>query len=189
MPVRRLDQHGRTVAVENASRRDDGTDALLPTMRQHAAVARNFAVIGAILPALQRIALEHGGTLRDWQDLLAEQPLAVPPRIRSLSVGLQAGLQTEMLVAVPVLVPQLEHLLRLIVKSRGGMTTSLADDGTQKEVLLQALLGKPELSDAIGADTVFDLEGLLIDQATGNLRNLFAHGMLDDGDFFRTDSV
>ncbi|MCL2927754.1 MAG: DUF4209 domain-containing protein [Trichodesmium sp. MAG_R01] len=32
-------------------------------------------------------------------------------------------------------------------------------------------------------DTLFDLKGLLVDRSGSNLRNLMAHGLLDDEDF------
>jgi hypothetical protein len=47
----------------------------------------------------------------------------------------------------------------------------------------------PALTAALGDDLVFELAGLLTEQSSTNLRNLFAHGLLDDGDFFTPETT
>lgn len=90
-----------------------------------------------------------------------------------------------MLVAVPVLVPQVEYLLRKIVESR-MVTTALDPDGTQREVALGTLLESPEMAQVIGDDWAWDLRVLLTERAGRNLRNAVAHGLLHDGEISST---
>ena len=40
-----------------------------------------------------------------------------------------------------------------------------------------------KIKDIFDEDTLFDLKGLLVDISGSNLRNLMAHGLLDDEDF------
>lgn len=187
IPVRRIDAEGRTVATQSVAIDDRSDAALRPSMLEHAALTRKLAVEALIIPAVQRIALEHSATFSEWTAVLEDCHLVQPARAQSLATGLRAGLHFDQLVAVPVLVPQLEHLLRLIVLSRGGITVAMAEDSTQKEVMISSLLAKKELADALGADWVFDLTALLVDAGTGNLRNTIAHGMLDDRGIYGVD--
>jgi hypothetical protein len=51
------------------------------------------------------------------------------------------------------------------------------------------MLYEPKLNDLFGEDTVFQLRGLLVEQASSNLRNRTAHGMIEYGEFFGYSSV
>lgn len=189
MPVRKIAPDGRTVAAHVPPDDHLSDQALLPTMLEHLQVSRLVAARGVVMPACYRIALEHPATVDDWTELLRGCPLVQPGHLHSLAKGLHAGFHFDLLVAVPVLLPQMEHLLRLIVASRGGLTTTLRDDRTQQEHLLKAILEKKELADAIGEDEVFGLKALLIDQGTGNLRNDVLHGLVDDGRIASADGI
>lgn len=188
LPRVHIDDEGRNVAKSSVMSADDGDDALLPTMREHTLIAQQYTVNASVLPAMQTIALEHPATLRDWMTLLEECPLVDSRRVGSLAYGLSAGLQLNMLVAVPVLVPQVEYLVRKMVESR-MVTTTLEPDATQREVVLGTLLESPEMSLVIGSDWAWDLRVLLTDQAGRNLRNGVAHGLLHDGDISSTTGI
>lgn len=189
LPTRKIADDGRTVVTYIPQQDHLSDEALLPTMLEYLRIDRLNAARGVVMPACHRIALEHPATLDDWTELLGRCPLVQPGHLRSLAKGLHAGFQFDLLVAVPVLLPQLEHLLRLIVQSRGGLTTTIREDRTQQQHLLKALLDKKELTEAIGDDEVFGLKGLLIDQGTGNLRNDVLHGLVDDGRIASTDGI
>ncbi|NEQ40472.1 MAG: DUF4209 domain-containing protein [Okeania sp. SIO3I5] len=45
------------------------------------------------------------------------------------------------------------------------------------------ILYLPEIKDIFDEDTLFDLKGLLVEHSGSNLRNLMAHGLLDDEAF------
>lgn len=181
IPRVHIDDDGRRVATTSVVRSDEGEEALLPAMRDHALFSQQYAVNACILPAIQTIALEHPATLDDWLRFLAERALVEPSRASSLAHGLSAGLQLNLLVAVPVLVPQVEYLIRKMVESR-MVTSTLRPDGVQHEIVLGTLLASPEFAQVVGEDWAFDLRVLLTDPSGRNLRNAVAHGLLHDGE-------
>ncbi len=64
------------------------------------------------------------------------------------------------------------------------IASSLDARGLQKEFDLNAMLYEPKLTEMFGEDIVFELRGLLVEQASSNYRNQLAHGMLEYGAFF-----
>ena len=63
-------------------------------------------------------------------------------------------------------------------------TSEVYDEkGIQNEYDLNKTLDLPKIKDIFDEDTLFDLNGLLVDRSGSNLRNLMAHGLLDDEDF------
>jgi Domain of unknown function (DUF4209) len=90
-------------------------------------------------------------------------------------------------VATHLLIPQVEHSIRVLLANAGVITSSLATGGIQNEYNLNQTLVDEKfagpLTKILGEDLVFDLRGLLIEHGGSNLRNRVAHGLLDDGEF------
>ena len=63
---------------------------------------------------------------------------------------------------------------------------ALGSDGVQPAHLLSHLLRLELVKQVVGGDMVFDLKGLLNEQLGSNLRNLDAHGLLDDREYNST---
>jgi hypothetical protein len=146
--------------------------------------------VAVINPARDAIALEHPALLEDWMLFLADRPLVEPSRHRAVATGLAAGLRGDFIAAVAILVPQLEHMLRVIVVGAGGITSTLSPrDGTQQEAVLSSLLAKNEVVAVLGEDLLFDLRALLDGNGGANLRSRFAHGLMDDDEFGTADAV
>ena len=81
-----------------------------------------------------------------------------------------------------LLVPQLEHALRNILRQSGIATTSLAPDGIETENDLSWLLDHDKTREVLGETNVFHLKCLLDERVGFNLRNRVAHGLLNDGE-------
>ena len=135
---------------------------------------------GSILPALEALRFEH--RIRESEFIeLANQAAIVPPG-RGLLFGkaLFAGYDGDFAAAVHLLVPQIEHMVRFHLSRAGVETRHLDNNGIQTEKGLNSLIALPESSDVFGSDIVFELTFLFSEPGGANLRNMIAHGLLDD---------
>ncbi|MDJ0515888.1 MAG: DUF4209 domain-containing protein [Trichodesmium sp. MO_231.B1] len=82
-----------------------------------------------------------------------------------------------------ILIPQIENYIRYLLERKGVVTSKYDGKGIQDEYDLNKILYLPEINHIFGEDTLFDLKGLLVEHSGSNLRNLMAHGLLDDEDF------
>jgi hypothetical protein len=137
-----------------------------------------------IEPARLAILKEHPIRRRDLFFLLANNPF-VPAGHEGLYVrGLQAGFFGDWVVAMHLLIPQIESSLRHIFQQHDVVTSTLESDGTQKERDLNQLLWMAELEQIFGPDIAFDLRGILIERFGDNMRNEFAHGLMPESAFY-----
>lgn len=79
-----------------------------------------------------------------------------------------------------ILAPQVENLFRNIAKEVGGLTVTLKDDGSSMEKVSSSILSLPELLDCYDNDILFTFRGLLNEQASANIRNEIAHGIISE---------
>jgi hypothetical protein len=104
----------------------------------------------------------------------------IPPRREEFFIrGLAAGFRSDLLVALHLLVPQIENSLRWVLHNLGAIPGSIDDDGIEEDWPLQRCLHHQKVKECLGADLVFELRSLLIEKGGTNLRNLLAHGLLD----------
>jgi hypothetical protein len=147
--------------------------------------------VGTIDPAREVIFREHPVRLNDFL-AIANYSLFVPAgRELIYARGLYDGLVGDFLSAAHLLVPQVEHSVRVLLQQRGVIASSMNDQGVQEELDINTLLCSKEHYDAlasvIGEDTVFDLRGLLIERTGSNLRNRLAHGLLAPAQFYSAE--
>jgi hypothetical protein len=113
---------------------------------------------------------------------LAEQSRIVPPgRERLVGKALFCGFETDFAGALHLMIPQLEHMIRWQLEAAGVITTTLDEDGLEKERGLSALIDLPEATAIFGEDLIFEFAALLCDDLGVNLRNDMAHGLLTSG--------
>ena len=137
-----------------------------------------------IEPARLAILKEHPIRRRDLFFLLANNPF-IPAGHEGIYVrGLQAGFFGDWLVAMHLLIPQIESSIRYVFQQHDVVTSTLESDGTQKERDLNQLLWMPELEQIFGPDIAFDLRGILIERFGDNMRNEFAHGLMPESAFY-----
>jgi len=147
--------------------------------------ALGIVVNGARLHLL----LEHTAGLRDFLELTTNNPFVPPGREWIFARGYQAGFQGDFLVAVHLLVPQVESSLRYLLNRQGIITSSLTSEGIQEEFDLNVLLEMPELKQILGDDLLFDLQGTLISRFGSNFRNLMTHGLLEQQAFYTYPAI
>jgi len=142
-----------------------------------------------IEPARFEILQEHPVRRRDLFFLAAHNPF-IPPGHEGIYVrGLQAGFFGDWLVAMHLLIPQIEASIRHVFQQHDIVTSTLESDGTQKERDLNQLLWMPELEEIFGPDIAFDLRGILVERFGDNMRNESAHGLMPEGAFYQPTAV
>ena len=131
-----------------------------------------------IHPALNQILLEHYIEEKYIFEICLNS--FVIPKNRALiwAKGLYFGFCHDYLTAIHLLIPQIEHLLRVELKSNGIKTTILKD-GIEDEKSINELLKEQYILEKFGEDLIFTLEALLVSKAGLNLRNDIAHGLCD----------
>lgn len=129
--------------------------------------------------ALQVINLEH--RIAESELLQLIQSSSVIPQYRELFwlKGISCGFEGDFFSAIHLLVPQIEHLIRQLLKQENIKTTTIDRNGIETENGLSTLLENEELSNLIGEDIFFELKALLTDAVGPNIRNELAHGLLE----------
>lgn len=94
--------------------------------------------------------------------------------------GLALGLGGNYGAAVSVLVPQLEQVVRVMLRRHDVHTLFVDEHDVESEKSLNALLDMTETEDIFGAGMVMEMKAMLVVQGGPNLRNDVAHGLLDD---------
>jgi hypothetical protein len=138
-------------------------------------------VLGRVVQASQEVlTTEHRFDRQYMTGLCTESP-TVPQGHEGLwGVGLALGMDGNYAAAVCVLVPQLEQVVRSLLKRQGVHTLFVDDLGVESEKSLNALLDMAESEEIFGAGLIMEMKAMLIVQGGPNLRNDIAHGLLND---------
>lgn len=139
-----------------------------------------IVVQGDIWPALEVLLLEHRLREVDFVDLADHSPIVPKGRARLFGKALFAGFDRDFITALHLLIPQVEHMVRVHLKEAGARTTNLDKDGIETENGLSTLIDMPETEKVFGKDLAFELKTLFCDAFGPNLRNELAHGLLDE---------
>ena len=138
-------------------------------------------VQGMIWPALEEMLLDHRLREIDFINIARQSSIVPLGREQLFGKALFAGYDRDFAVAIHLLTPQIEHLVRFHLKQAGVQTTNLDNDGIENENGLSSLMDIPETEKIFGADLSFEIKALFCDPFGSNLRNEVAHGLLDDG--------
>jgi hypothetical protein len=188
-----LSADGRTVArwpgvTPGDAETPEWRDVILHRAIQGVTLHISLCVQGGILPALTVLNAEHRFTERDLISLAAQSPVVPPGRERMVGRGLAAGFRHDFAVAVHLLTPQLEHIVRSTLRSAGIQTRRMDDKGIEMEVGLSTLMEKPEAERLLG-NLAFELRAVFCEASGFNLRNDLAHGLLDDSEMVTAATV
>ena len=140
----------------------------------------SIVVQGDIWPALEVLLLEHRLREVDFIALARNSPIVPKDRAGLFGKALFAGYERDFVTALHLLIPQIEHLVRVHLKQAGAKTTNIDKDGIQNENGMSTLLELPEAEQVFGKDLTFELNSLFCDAFGPNLRNELAHGLLDE---------
>lgn len=121
----------------------------------------------------------QGYVSMDDLDFLVDRNAVIPDdRKEIIKRGLQLGVNGELYAAIHILLPQMENLIRELVKMCGDTVTFLREDGTEEFKPLSELLESRKLKESYDENFLFTLSTLLNERGGPNLRNENAHGFL-----------
>ena len=177
-----------TIADEFTSARaggvqEDESGRLVMDMHQHMAFESVF-----LHPAVDRLISRYGLGADTLVELLYHSELFAAERKALLVTSVRHYLATEYASFVHVVIPQIEHLLRRLLQTLGGVTVSFdSETKTYRERDLGTVLRDPRMEgfwkQATGKDVALYLRVVLTDQRAMNARNLVCHGLCDPGWF------
>jgi Domain of unknown function (DUF4209) len=186
-PIFIINEMGRVVARQSSCILSDNPKEVEAVtffkMCRNATYYHELQAQACIEPARDQINLEHCVRLNDILSLVSHSPFIPPGREYLFAKGLYAGLTGDFLTSTHVLIPQIENSIRYIMEQRGLITSGLDDKGIQNEHNLNSTLYRPEITSIFDENTLFDLRCLLVERAGSNLRNLMAHGRINDNGF------
>ena len=139
-----------------------------------------IVVRGSILPALRVLHLEHRFREADFVNIARQS--AIVPIDRKLLYGksLAAGYDYDFATAIHLLAPQIENIVRQLLKASGARTTTFDEHGFEKEIGLSNLMQKQESKDILGKNLHFEIDTVFCSSLGPNIRNEVAHGLVDD---------
>lgn len=143
----------------------------------------NLYVQNYIIPALHKILDEHSFSKLFVYEVCRLSPLISSDSINLVSQAIWLGFEYNFHIAIHIVAPQIEKIVRILLKKEGAHTTT-HKDGIDHENSLSSLLDLKEAKTVLGEDFVFELKAVFTDSVGPNLRNEVAHGLLTDGGAF-----
>ncbi|MFD6444857.1 DUF4209 domain-containing protein [Promicromonospora sp. NPDC060204] len=170
----------KVAASPGSSGPADDENAVWTEMVRTAFFHSQLLAKGIIQPAQEVLTTEHQFSRQYLVSLCVESPLVPERHVRLWGDGLALGLGGNYGAAVSVLVPQLEQVVRVMLKRNNVHTLFVDAHGVESEKSLNVLLDMAETEYIFGAGMVMEMKAMLIVQGGPNLRNDVAHGLLDD---------
>lgn len=146
--------------------------------------ASNHAIFASVIVsnALEIIKKEHSICEDELEILFADNVFIQNDRKRIFSKGIYEGLKGNYMVAIHLLIPQLENSFREFARLCGDVVTTFEDDGKEQVKPLNSVFELENFVSSYDEDLLFNLRSLLTEKYGSNLRNRLAHGLLDDDD-------
>jgi hypothetical protein len=139
-----------------------------------------LTVKGQIIPALNKILSEHRVTKEYLRELCYHSQIVPEGREYLMASALWSGFEHDFSNSIHLLAPQVEHLVRTILKNKGVHTSNIDRDGIENENGLATLLNHERAEEILGEDLLFELKAVFTESVGPNLRNEVAHGLLND---------
>lgn len=132
---------------------------------------------------LQRIIKNNILTVDDWVNFILQSPIIEESRFPIIKKGLEAYFQEDYLVAIHLLIPQIEEAIRNLVELGESNIFKTSRNGAYQLVTFHELLNDSIIYNTFGEDIQFYLKVLLVDSRGWNLRNKVSHGLMNIDDF------
>ncbi|MEH2061995.1 MAG: DUF4209 domain-containing protein [Nostoc sp.] len=156
-------------------------------MYKNAIYYQQLQVLAYTEPAKYQIILEHNVQVEDLFPIVSNNPFVPPGREQQFAKALYAGLTGDFFTSTHLLIPQIENSIRYLLRKHGALPSKIdIDKGIEDERDLNTTLfprNYPQINSIFDEDTLFDLQGLLIERSGSNLRNRMAHGLINDSEF------
>lgn len=102
-------------------------------------------------------------------------------RYSIIEKGLKAYFEDDFVVAVHLLIPQVENAIRLVFEMNGGLVLKGHSYGLQLETL-DNILKSEQIKQYFTANGAFYLKNLLTDMRSCNFRNSICHGLMEESE-------
>ena len=172
-------------ALSNAPEEVEGSIRF--EMYKNAIFYQQLHTLAYIEPARYQINLEHSVEVKDLFPFVSNNPFVPPGREQQFAKGLYAGLTGDFFTSTHILIPQIENSVRYLLRKHSALPSKIdIDKGIEDERDLNTTLfprNYPQINLIFDEDTLFDLQGLLIERSGSNLRNRMAHGLINDSEF------
>ena len=155
-------------------------EVILKTAIKNFGVHIHLAVEGCILPALNQIQEEHIFPKDFLVDLCKLSDIVPEKREILVTNALYQGFEWDFRSAIHLLAPQVENMVRQLLKRNGLVTTHTDPNGIENEMGLSSLVSIDGAREILGDDLWFELQAVFTDSLSANLRNEVGHGLLDD---------
>ena len=185
-PMQRMSHDGRIVYKGHCVDQEENIEY---QMVVHYVTMVGVIAQARILPALEILLLEHRFQEAELMNIASVSIVVPEGRERLFGKALYAGFERDFATALHLLVPQIEHFVRLRLKHAGANTVRLDQDGRQNEVGLSTLMELPEAQEKFGEDLSYEIKTLLCGPLGPNFRNNLAHGLLDDYQYWSMEAV
>lgn len=180
---------GKTPGVDLNDELDDENQRLVNTMIRHFGFHQGIATHGMILPALEVLHSEHRLSESDLLRILRDSPFVPFGRESIVAKGLYAGYNGDFMVALHLLAPQVENLVRYHLQVAKAKTTTVDSDGIETVNSLNSLVKLQEMHEVFGANITFEIRALFCEPTGPNIRNEIAHGLVEPLRFTSHSSV
>lgn len=176
-----LSHDGRIAAKHsgiNFEKLDQNNPAIYQQMINNYLIYINICVQANILPALEIFQIEHTIYKRTLVELAMHSSFIPQDRATLWGKGLFAGFEYDFVTAIHILIPQIEHTVRYLLKAQQAKTTTIDSNGIETENGLSSLMSNPKTTQILGDNLAFEFQSLFCNSFGPNLRNEIAHGLL-----------
>ncbi len=116
-------------------------------------------------------------------DFLFENNIIIQPdRIESFKQGIIKGFERNFVVALHLLMPQIEHALRCLAEDCGAVVYKTNSQGVEECLSLESILNCPEICESIDETLLFNLRLFYTSPCGYGMRNEVSHGLLSDNE-------
>lgn len=152
-------------------------DVILKNAIKNFGIHMHLVVEGCILPALEQIQQEHLFPKEFLIQLCKFSSIVPEKREILVANALYQGFEGDFRSAIHLLAPQVENMIRQLLK-RNRLVTTHTENSIEEEKGLSRLVRSAR--NILGDDLWFELQAVFTDSLSANLRNEVGHGLLDD---------
>jgi len=157
----------------------DYEDSIFHKMVQNYNLEIELITKALIIPAFQQLLFEHRITKDNLYTLCSTSSIIPLNRTVFWIEGLYFGFENNFIVSTHLLIPQIEHLVRVMMKEKDIKTSTISKDGIETENGLSTLLDNERITEVLDENILFEFKALLTEQIGKNLRNNIAHGLCE----------
>ena len=186
------DSQGKPVYRDQGMESGDDSAAVQRHILLSEKIRRSLVAQGGIEPARLVIVDEHYVGEDAIGIICSHSPFVPEDRRAIFTSGILHFFHGDMIAALHTLVPQLENLLRHVLRLHGHDVTKLNDDDmTQEDLGLSVLVDKlrPELNAIFQERMVTDIDHVFNHRGGPNLRNRLAHGLVAEWEPHSHDAI